>query len=121
MKKIKNSMILAMILTVCCLLLSGMIFYSYLAAYSYRIEDSSQISRYPGDVNADFKIGWEDVSAMQALYLNGAAYSQLDLECADLNKDGEINNQDTAILLQYLSGHDQWTLQGLEAYCRSQE
>lgn len=118
MTDIRKSVIIAIILTVACLVLSCVIFFSYHAIYHYQVIDVSQVSRYPGDINADFKITWDDVSAIQKLYQNQASYTQLDLECADLTGDGVIDNEDTALLLLYLSEHDTWTLRGLENYCR---
>jgi len=117
MKNIRNSVIVAIVMTIICLVLSVVIFFTYHSFYSYHVRNASEVSRYLGDVNADFRITWDDVTAMQELYLSeNSVYTQQDLECADLNQDGMINNEDTAILLLYLSGHETWSLKGLEAY-----
>ncbi|MBR1529434.1 MAG: hypothetical protein IJ642_09055 [Oscillospiraceae bacterium] len=116
MKQIRNYVIMAIIITIICLLLSVVIFFTYHAFYSYQVRNASQVSRYLGDVNADFQITWEDVTAMQELYLpEGSVYTKQDIECADLNQDGMIDNEDTAILL-YLANHESWSFKGLEAY-----
>ncbi len=118
MKTIKNSVIVAIILTIVCLLLSMVIFFTYHWFYSYQVRDASQVSRYLGDVNADFQLTWDDVTAMQMLYLpEDSIYTKQDIDCSDLNQDGVINNEDTAILLLYFANHDSWSFSGLEAYC----
>ncbi|MBE6877232.1 MAG: hypothetical protein E7496_11045 [Ruminococcus sp.] len=118
MKEKKNSVIIAVILTVTCLFLSAGIFVSYDRAYQYQVSDVSQVSRYTGDVNGDFRIDWNDVTALQNLCGN-QEYTEWDAECADLNRDGSIDREDTALLLQYLSVSDTWTLRGMEAYCEA--
>ena len=120
MKHIRNSVIIAVILTIVCLLLSVVIFFTYHWFYSYQVRDASQVSRYLGDVNADFQITWEDVTAIQCLYLpEGSSCTKQDTDCADLNRDGTVNNEDTAVLLLYLANHDSWSIRGLEAYCNT--
>ena len=120
MKTIKNSIIGVILMTLACLVLSVMIFLSYDKMYRYQVKDASQISRYLGDINADFQISWEDVTALEKLYLyeNSTCTAQ-DKKCADLNQDDTVNQEDTAILLLYMSNSDNWTLQGLEAYCHA--
>ena len=120
MKTIKNSIVGVIVMTIACLLLSVIIFLSYDKMYRYQVKDTSQVSRYLGDINADFQITWEDVTALEQLYLyeNSTCTAQ-DKKCADLNQDGAVNREDTAILLLYMANSDSWTLQGLEDYCHA--
>ena len=118
MKDRKKSIIIAIILTVSCLVLTGMIFLSYDKTYRYQVTDVSGTSRYTGDVNGDFRIDWKDVTALQNLCGNQNP-TQWDAECADLNRDGSIDREDTALLLRYLSVSDTWTLRGIDAYCEA--
>ena len=118
MKRIKIAVIFAIFITILFFLASVFMLVSYHFQYHYRVSDVSQLSRYAGDINADFKLTWEDVTAMQGLYLQHTGYTQEDLNCADLNHDGIISREDTAILLHYFSEHDTWTLAGLESYCK---
>lgn len=118
MKDKKNDVIIALILTVSCLLLSGIIFLSYDAMYQYQVNDTAHVSRYTGDINGDFRIGWEDVTALQAL-CQSQELTEWDTECADLNRDGTVDREDTALLLRYLSASDTWTLRGIDAYCEA--
>jgi hypothetical protein len=120
MKTIKNSIIGVIMMTIACLLLSGMIFLSYDRVYRYQVKDASKVSRYLGDINADFQITWEDVTALEKLYLyEDSTCTEQDKHCADLNQDGAVNQEDTAILLLYMANSDSWTLKGLESYCRT--
>ncbi len=120
MKTIKISIIGVIVMTIVCLLLSVMIFFSYDKVYRYQVKDASQVSRYLGDINADFQISWEDVTALEKLYLyENSTFTAQDKKCADLNQDNAVNQEDTAILLLYMANSDSWTLQGLEAYCRA--
>ena len=118
MKDRKNSIIIGIVLTVACLLLTGMIFVSYDRTYHYQVTDVSQTSRYTGDVSGDFRIDWNDVTALQNL-CGKQDVTQWDLECADLNQDGCISREDTSLLLRYLSVSDAWTLRGIDAYCKA--
>ncbi|MBR0483666.1 MAG: hypothetical protein IJJ69_02675 [Oscillospiraceae bacterium] len=118
MKDRKNPIIIGIVLTVACLLLTGMIFVSYDRTYHYQVTDVSQTSRYTGDVSGDFRIDWNDVTALQNL-CGKQDVTQWDLECADLNQDGCISREDTALLLRYLSVSDAWTLRGIDAYCKA--
>ncbi len=120
MKTIKHSIIGVIMMTAACLLLSVIIFLSYDKVYRYQVKDASQVSRYLGDINADFQITWEDVTALEKLYLyEDSTCTAQDKKCADLNQDGAVNREDTAILLLYMANSDNWTLQGLEDYCQT--
>ncbi len=44
-----------------------------------------------------------DLSALMR-YLNGWEYEYINLEAADVNKDGVVNNRDYALLMQYVNG-----------------
>ena len=118
MKTVKISIIGVIMMTIACLLLSGIIYFSYDKVYRYQVKDASQVSRYLGDINADFQISWEDVTALEKLYLyEESTCTAQDKKCADLNQDGAVNREDTAILLLYMANSDNWTLKGLEEYC----
>lgn len=107
MKKIKAYVLSAMILTILCFLFSCFVFFYY-AARPYPAGETHAL----GDIHADFHLTWADAEAIQELCRENA-YA----EYADLNADGIIDNEDTAILLLYLSGHDTWSLKGLADYC----
>ena len=120
MKTLKTTIIGIIMMTVACLVLSGLIYLSYDRVYRYQVQNVPQVSRYLGDINADFQITWEDVTALQKLYLyDDSTCTAQDKKCADLNQDGAVSQEDTAVLLLYMSNSDSWTLKGLEDYCRT--